>query len=174
MTNTERCEVLAQLCARVQECIAPYAGRVEYGNLRCRIDEWDCDSEGHVTNIALVYETPGGSTDQINVSFEHKTETFVVVDAQAGERRTDSVDDVLDCVAPRVHGIPQKRLDSLCEEIRRQIDGGSNTAGLFGALNRMMQSEFKGGGITHLELRDAMTYAVQYMKNGSRPNTSPT
>ena len=46
-------------------------------------------------------------------------------------------------------------------------------AGLFGHLNRIVQSEFKGGTITHIELRDAMTYAVQYMnekKNGKKPN----
>ena len=163
---SERCGILKELCARIQEYIGPYAGRVEYGNLRCRISDWDCGSGAPVTNIALVYETPGGSTDQINISFNHETGEFILVDAHEGEWSTRSVDAVLECIGPRVCGIPQKRFDHLCDEIRRQVDGGSNTAGLFGALNRMMQSEFKGGGITHLELRDAMTFAVKYMKNG--------
>jgi hypothetical protein len=155
---------LQDLCARIQHCIAPFAGRVEYGNLRIRISEWDCDEGEPVTNIALVYETPGGSTDQINVSYYHDAHDFGVIDEHQGELRTPSTDAVMEQIQPRISGIPQKRIVSLHEEIRRQIDGGTNTTGLVVHINRMMQGSLLGGTITHVELREAMTYAMQYMK----------
>jgi hypothetical protein len=164
MSMRESCQALQDLCARIQECIGPYAGRVEYGNLRYRISDWDCGAGDSITNIALVYETPGGSTDQINISYHHAEGRFALVDEDEGEVTTDSIDTVIQSIQPRISGIPTKRLETLFAEIRRQIDSGSNHAGLFGHLNRMIQSEFKGGTITHLELRDAMTYAVKYMK----------
>ena len=161
-------EHLEELCSRVQECIAPYAGKVEYGNLRSRISDWDSGDGEAVTNIALVYETPGGSTDQINISYYHRTRTFgLIVDAHEGELTTAQVEEVLNSIEPRICGIPSKRRETLYAEIRRQVDSGSNTQGLFGHLNHMMQSSLLGGKITHLELRDAMTYAVKYMKGNS-------
>ena len=156
---------LTALCSRVQECIAPYMGRVEYGNLRSRISQWDCGDGEPVTNVALVYETPGGSTDQINIAYYHESRHYALVDANEGEVTTDSLEAVVASVKPRISCIPEKRLETLFAEIRRHVDGGSNTpGGLFGHLNRIMQSEFKGGTITHLELRDAMTYAMKYVK----------
>lgn len=157
--------LLQALRGRIREAVTPYAGRVEYGNLRSHVSDFHCGTGEPVTNFALVYETPGGSTDQINVEFNHASELFGVIDAHEGEIRTDSIDEVMARVLPRIVGIPEKRLETLHSEIRRHIDDGGNHAGLFGHLNRILQSEFKGGGITHLELRDAMTFAVQYMKS---------
>jgi len=154
------------LCTKLREYISPYAGRVEYGNLRSQVSDFeDCSNGECVTNVALVYETPGGSTDQINISYHHSVRQFSVVDEQDGEVFTDCLEFVFQSIEPRISGIPSKRLETLYAEIRRLIDEGTNTAGLFGHLNRILQSEFKGGGITHLELRDAMTYAVQYMNS---------
>ena len=172
MVLTEIDESLQTACKRVQDYIHPYAGRVEYGNLRMKISEWDSREEGSVVNIALVYETPGGSTDQINITYSRTRHEFALVDERRGEFTTASVEVVLESIRPRVMGIPDKRHETLCGEIRRHVDGGSNTAGLFGHLNRMIQSEFKGGTITHIELRDAMTYAVTYMKGGRGAGTS--
>lgn len=170
MAAEEPGSVLKCLCSRIQDCVAPYAGRVEYGNLRSRITEWDRGDGQGVTNVALVYETPGGSTDQINISYDHATETFALVDEHIGEVTTGSVDDVVASIRPRITGIPLKRLETLFAEIRRQVDGGTNThVGLFGHLNRVMQSEFKGGKITHVEFKEAMTFAVNYLKNGKTP-----
>lgn len=156
---------LESLCGRIRESIAPFAGRVEYGNLRSHVSRFDCADQDPVTNVALVYETPGGSTDQINIEFNHSRQLFAVIDAYEGEITTDCIDAVMERVHPRIVGIPQKRLETLYDEIRRHIDGGASTAGLFGHLNRILQSEFKGGCITHIELRDAMTFAVHYMKS---------
>jgi hypothetical protein len=167
MALTEAGCPLEAVTRKIQELIRPYAGRVEYGNLRMKVSEYEC-SEGTVTNIALAYETPGGSTDQINITYTKAAGTFALIDAQHGEYITSCVEEVIESILPRIQGIPQKRLDTLYAEIGRHVDTGSNTAGLFGHLNRILQSEFKGGTITHIELRDAMTYAVQYMKgNGS-------
>jgi hypothetical protein len=157
-------ERLEALCVHIRDRIAHYAGRVEYGNLRSHISEFSCGDGDPVTNVALVYETPGGSTDQINIEFNHVTGHFAIIDAEEGEIRTESIEDVMERITPRIVGIPQKRLETLHDEIRRNIDDGANHAGLFGHLNRILQSEFKGGGITHIELRDAMTFAVHYMK----------
>ena len=165
MGMTEQGDALEALCRRIRECIHPYAGRVEYGNLRSHISRFDCSQRGSVTNIALVYETPGGSTDQINVEHHPSEGVFVLIDAHEGEIRVHSVEEVLALVAPRIAGIPEKRLDTLKAEIRRQVDAGSNHSGLVGHLNRMMQSGLIGGTLTHLEMRDAISYAVQYMKS---------
>jgi hypothetical protein len=155
---------LETLLSRLQELLSRYRGRVEYGNLRSHVSE--CDVHGcPITNVALVYETPGGSTDQINVEHHPEEGVFVLIDAQDGEVRISSVDEVLALMAPRIAGIPEKRLDTLKAEIRRQVDAGSNHSGLVGHLNRMMQSGLIGGTITHLEMRDAISYAVQYMKS---------
>jgi hypothetical protein len=161
---TQMSNCLQSLCGRIQECIAPFAGRVEYGNLRSKISEWDCGDGDPITNVALVYETPGGSTDQINITYYHESGTFALVDALEGELTTPSVEKVIETIHPRISGIPDKRRETLFAEIRRHVDSGSNTpGGVFGHLNRVLQSDFRGGTITHLELRDAMTYAVQYI-----------
>jgi hypothetical protein len=165
MAMTESCGPLQDLCSRILESIKPFAGRVEYGNLRSKVSAWDMGDGEPITNVALVYETPGGSTDQINISYYHASGEFALIDEHQGELTTASVEQVLETIQPRITGIPSKRLETLYAEIRRQVDSGSNTAGLFGHLNRMIQSEFKGGTITHLELRDAMTFAVKYMSN---------
>jgi len=165
MALTGQSPELESLCRKIAEVIGPLGGRVEYGNLRSQVTDYDCTRRGTITNIAIVYETPGGSTDQINIEFDHSSRTFALIDELEGEVTTECVDTVLARIHPRIAGIPRKRLETLYDEIRRQIDDGTNTAGLFGHLNRILQSEFKGGTITHIEFKDAMTFAVHYMKD---------
>lgn len=172
MTATQPDGDLQTLIGRIQECIAPYAGRVEYGNLRHTISSWDCGGGESTTNIALVYETPGGSTDQINISYYHSTRAFSLIDAHEGEFTTQSPEDVIEAILPRITGIPDKRREHLLGEIRRQIDSGSSHTGVVGHLNRMMNSGFKGGTMTIGEMRDAMTYAVRYMKDRNFPGSN--
>ena len=152
--------------AGLRELISPYAGKVEYGNLRAQSSDWDTGEGPRITNIAIVYETPGGSTDQINVSFDHGAACFSVLDDEGAEYETASPAEALACIRPRVLGIPEKRLGHLQDEIKRQMDSGTPPAGVVGHLNRLMNSELRGGTITHLEMRDAMTFAVQYAKHG--------
>jgi hypothetical protein len=153
--------------AGLRTLISPYAGKVEYGNLRSQTSDWDTGAGPRITNIAIVYETPGGSTDQINVSLDHGSAHFSVLDDQGAEFETASPDEALTCIAPRIRGIPEKRLLHLREEIKRQMDTGIPPAGVVGHLNRLMNSELRGGTITHIEMRDAMTFAVRYAKGGA-------
>jgi hypothetical protein len=164
MTTPTSCESVLKLCDCINELMQPFAGRVEYGNLRMRVCEWDTGTGDPTTNIALVYETPGGSTDQINVDYLHACGHFCIIHEHEGECRTQEIDFVLNCIQARISDIPRKRLETLCGEIQRQLESGSNTTGLVGHLNRMMNSDFKGGAITHHEMRDAMTFAVKCMK----------
>jgi hypothetical protein len=153
-----------QFETRLRELLLPFARRIEYGNLRSQPSEWQTAEGGKITNVAIVYETPGGSTDQINVSYDHLRGCFTLLDESLGEVETDSVDTVLDNVRPRIAGIPEKRREHLRSEVRREIDAGMSRMALVGHLNRLLTSEFRGGTITHLELRDAMTFAVSYSK----------
>jgi hypothetical protein len=164
---TESQAIYDSFMAGLRAMISPYAGKVEYGNLRSQSSDWDTGAGPRITNIAIVYETPGGSTDQINVSFDHSSARFSVLDDEGREFETGSPDEALTCIAPRIRGIPEKRLAHLRDEIRRQMDTGIAPAGVVGHLNRLMNSELRGGTITHLEMRDAMTFAVQYSKGAA-------
>ena len=157
--------VYDEFMAGLRELISPYAGKVEYGNLRSQASDWDMGEGPRITNVAIVYETPGGSTDQINVSFDHGAARFCVLDDEGTEFDTGAPPEVLSCIRPRILGIPAKRLGHLRDEIKRQMDSGIPPAGVVGHLNRLMNSELRGGTITHLEMRDAMTFAVQYARN---------
>jgi hypothetical protein len=149
----------------LREMLSPYAGKVEYGNLRSQASDWDTGDGLRITNIAIVYETPGGSTDQINVSLDHGRGCFSVLDDEGAEFETAVPEEVLACIRPRILGIPEKRVAHLRDEIKRQMDTGIPPAGVVGHLNRLMNSELRGGTITHLEMRDAMTFAVQYARS---------
>ncbi len=157
-------ELLTEFLDRLQQFLSPFARRVDYGNLRSRVDTWDDPSGKSITNVALVYETPGGSTDQINISYFHAERHFVLLADPEDEVTTTETERVIELISPRVEGIPQKRRETLYAEIRRLVDGGITRAGLLGHLNRIMQSEFKGGTITHIELKDAMTFAINHLK----------
>ena len=157
--------VYDRFMAGLRELISPYAGKVEYGNLRAQASDWDTGDGPRITNVAIVYETPGGSTDQINVSFDHGRGCFSVLDDEGAEFETAAPEAALGCIRPRILGIPEKRRAHLRDEIKRQMDTGIPPAGVVGHLNRLMNSELRGGTITHLEMRDAMTFAVQYAKN---------
>src|SRR5438105_2377989 len=135
---TESQAVYDSFMAGLRALISPYAGKVEYGNLRSQSSDWDTGAGPRITNIAIVYETPGGSTDQINVSFDHGTARFSVLDDAGAEYETTAPAEVLACIRPRVLGIPEKRLGHLRDEIKRQMDSGAHTAGVVGHLNRLM------------------------------------
>jgi hypothetical protein len=164
--------IFTEFCNRLREQIAPYRGHVEYGDLREQIDVWESADGTRTSNLALVYETPGGSTDQINVSFDHSASHFSLIsDDTLEEFVTATIDEVLEQIAPRIARIPEKRREHLRAEIRRKLDAGESRMALVGHLNRLLTSEFRGGRVTHLELRDAMTFAVQYAKD--RPTIHP-
>src|SRR6476469_7108335 len=116
--------VYDEFMAGLRVLIAPYAGKVEYGNLRSQASDWDTGEGPRITNVAIVYETPGGSTDQINVSFDHGCGLFSVLDDERAEYQTADPAEALACLRARVLVIPEKRLGHLRDEIKRQMDSG--------------------------------------------------
>lgn len=163
-TPAQSDEAFQSLCDRLQQEVGPFLGLVEYGNLRYQISVWENSGGSRITNLAVVYETPGGSTDQINISYDHAAGLFSVIDE--AEHTTPAIEEVLTRILPRILTIPEKRRDALRAEIRRQADTGIARAGLFGQITRLMQSDFKGGTITHKELQEAMRFAMEYTRNG--------
>ena len=84
----------------------PCRCRPEYGGLRMRVSEWDAGDGVPHLDIALVYDTPEGSTDQINIGYDREQQLFELVDAAEGEITTASIGEVLDAVRRRVREIP--------------------------------------------------------------------
>src|SRR5437764_10913279 len=82
--------------ARLRELMQPYARRIEYGNLRSQPSDWETPDGHKITNFAIVYETPGGSTDQINVAYDHTTGHFTLLDEALGELETESVETAIE------------------------------------------------------------------------------
>src|SRR5262245_46880774 len=130
MAQAEADGTFEAFCSRLRSETGPYLGRVEYGNLRQHLSVWESVDAGRSTNIALVYETPGGSTDQINVSYDHARRSFTVLEEH--EHFTTDVEEVLERILKRVLTIPEKRRETVRAEIRRQVDAGMGRAGVFG------------------------------------------
>src|SRR5687768_1784852 len=100
--------IFGEFCSRMRERIGPFRGQVEYGDLRERIDVWESADGTRTSNVALVYETPGGSTDQINISFDHAAAHFsLIADDTLEEFVTGAIDEVLDRIVPRIARIPE-------------------------------------------------------------------
>src|SRR5438132_9948524 len=93
--------VYDRFMAGLQELISPYAGKIEYGNLRSQASDWDTGDGPRITNVAIVYETPGGSTDQINVSLDQGRGCFCVVEDQGDDFETANHQRVLGCIRLR-------------------------------------------------------------------------
>lgn len=147
--------------------IEPYEGKVSYGNLRFDITEWEENDGTAIHNLAIVYETPGGSTDQINISFNSGSGIFALLaDENSSEQDFDSYDPVIPLVMKRVDIIPRKRFLMLRDEIDRWMDQGLTMSQIVANMNKILQSEFKGGSITHTELKEAMKY-VMLQRGGS-------
>ncbi len=147
--------------ATLKERIEPYEGKVSYGNLRFDITNWENDNGTQLHNLAIVYETPGGSTDQINVTFDSTDGSFkLLADENSEEQHFTTAEEVIPLIMKRVEAIPRKRFVVLKEEIERWINDGLTMAQIVANINKILQSEFKGGTITHTELKEAMKYVM--------------
>src|ERR1051325_4357121 len=109
MGGCPQSDELEELWSRISGSVAPFFGRIDYGNLRSRISRWDCDDGDPVSNRALVYETPGGSTAPITSPSHPASGFFGVIDATEGELLLDTVDEVVERILPRIHSIPSRR-----------------------------------------------------------------
>src|SRR5438132_1763038 len=60
--------VYDRFMAGLQELISPYAGKVEYGNLRSQASDWDTGDGTRITNVAIILENTWGENDKTNDS----------------------------------------------------------------------------------------------------------
>lgn len=145
---------------RLMTLLSPYRGKVGYGNLRYEEKEWEGEN-GKFVSFALVYETPGGSTNQITVTY-NEGKGFAVLDGDMPEERyLSSPEEVLKTIEEMIRQIPQRRSERLKATVERWVASGKSLHELLQEINKLVRSEFKGGSITHQELKMAIQYCIQ-------------
>ncbi|MCS7224643.1 MAG: hypothetical protein NZ959_08835 [Armatimonadetes bacterium] len=154
---------MGELADQVQRSLvvtlSPYVGKVIYGNLRFDVSTWDEQGHRHA-NIAIVYETPGSSTNQINVTVDETTKEMIFVDGER-EVRTRNLEDVLQFVEKAVKDIPNRRMARLRANVDYWMTQGKTKAEVLAELNRMLRADLLGGTITHTELKASIQYCLQ-------------
>ncbi|NCO32367.1 MAG: hypothetical protein AUJ92_15720 [Armatimonadetes bacterium CG2_30_59_28] len=144
--------------------MAPMEGKVAFGNLRKQVSEWE-DDKGKSTNIAIIYETPGGSTNQINIAFHHFPPAYHLLNDVTGrEEAIPKSDSVLNRIRDYVATIPERRCLRLRGDIDAWCQAGKSQAEVFASLNKLLSCDFKGACITTEELQEATRYAIEALR----------
>ncbi|MBC7287103.1 MAG: hypothetical protein H5T86_03475 [Armatimonadetes bacterium] len=139
----------------------PQERRIGYGNARHEYSDWG-SGDDRVTNIAIVYEVPGGSTCQLNISYHHKDSTFSYLDESTGDKVvTSSVEDIQRLIEAELQNIPHRRRESLLRQVDRWLAEGMTRSDVFAQLNSLLQAEFLGGRINNKELQAAVQHVVR-------------
>ncbi len=144
----------------IRSCRQPTEKRIRYGNLRSEISRGA--GNGEVANAAVVYETPGGSTTQINITYDESEGTFSYLSDDLDE--TVVCGDPLEVVAMvRRHAqrIPEKRMHALFDAIDIWMSEGKSRREMFSEMNKLLQNEFLGGRITTEELKAGIQHIVR-------------
>jgi hypothetical protein len=147
----------------IARCCDNAERRIGHGNLRHEYSRWSHDDETDATNIAVIYETPGGSTTQINVVFEPESACFSCL-SESLEEKVESRDPsvVLRMVLDHISSIPDKREHQLQRQIDHWVGRGMSRSELFAQLNKLLQEEFLGGRLTTGELKQGIKYAISH------------
>ncbi len=136
------------------------AGRdraIAYGNVRYQ--KWE--NTGRI-NIGIIYETPGGSTNQINIEFHGAEGRFAMPQCEGdGQFESTDLDAVLATVRQHVDQIPEKRMEKLRDYVDSWVEEGRTRPAIFEKLNGFLYQELKGGRITHDELNRGCRYVVR-------------
>ncbi len=148
-------EVQKQLIAT----LAPYMGKVSFGNLRFQTSEW-AEGDKKYVNIAIVYETPGSSTNQLNITVDEAEGILTFVDGEV-ERRTNNVNEAIQFVEGTIRDIPERRLERLRETVRKWAGQGRSRAEVLAELNKLLRADLIGGTITHHELKETIQYCLR-------------
>ncbi len=156
---------LEEFKERLDSIVAAYQRseerRIGYGNLRHEYSEYSKDGKTTV-NIAVIYETPGGSTTQLNISFDKRAATYSYLDRDLETHITsDDPDQVIATIEEAVEEIPAKRSRQLFNQIDSWMDMGKGRHEIFGELNKLLQTEFLGGRINTNELKEGIQHVVQ-------------
>jgi hypothetical protein len=149
---------------RVEEALAPFVSRVPYGNLRVAFSDWDVNGDPAL-NLAMVYEVPGGSTNQINVTLSYGSGVFSYLSPDDGsEHTTGDIETVVAMLERVARGVPEERRRRLREDVERWFGEGRTHREMFLEINKLLQMDFKGGSITHHELKDGINYILELGK----------
>ncbi|MHB9134679.1 MAG: hypothetical protein ACYDBB_26705 [Armatimonadota bacterium] len=145
--------------ATIHEALAGYWHELPFGNLRAETSRWN---QAGTQNLAVVYEVPGGSTNQINITYQEATQTFTFLALDTHEEcSTASLDDVLRMLLEAVERIPAIRQQRLAEDIDRWAAQGLVSKELFDKINHLLQIEdLRGGTITMPEMKAAIAYIM--------------
>ena len=149
----------------VNSCTELEEWRIGYGNLRCECSDWTRE-EQTVTNIAVIYETPGGSTCQVNIEYDHQSAEFSFLgDELEITVVTNESQRVLAMVDRHVQAIPRRRLQQLHNQIDSWVAEGKTRSQLFGEFNKLLQTEFLGGRISTSELKEGIQYTLNHFSS---------
>jgi len=146
----------------------PTERRIRFGNIRSEISE-SSEGNGKVHNAAVVYETPGGSTTQINVTYDESTRTFSYLSEDLEDTVTcDDPGEVMCMIRDHADEIPGKRLDALYNQIDAWMAEGKTRREMFSEMNKLLQTEFLGGRIANEELKAGIQHIVR--QHSRRPS----
>jgi len=148
----------------IQSRTNPAEKRIRFGNLRSEISR----DNGDVTNAAIVYETPGGSTTQINIVYDSEEKTFSYLSDDLDSTVTSSdPHEVVQMVKRHADSIPAKRMDALKKTIDIWLEEGKSRSEMFSEMNKLLQNEFLGGQLTSDELKAGIQHIVKEFSRGS-------
>lgn len=152
----------------IRSCQQPEERRIGFGNIRHEYCEW-CRSGVNDTNVAVIYETPGGSTTQLNVCFDHLTGEFTYLDEDLESQiTTTDPDQVLRYIESHMREIPGKRLVQIEKTIDSWVSEGKVRSEIFAELNKLLQTEFLGGRVNNNELKHGIQHLVrEYAHTGT-------
>jgi len=153
---------------RVTELLAAYAHKVSHGNLRSHCFHWQGEGQA-ITNLAVVYELPGGSSSQLNQSFHHREQVIHFLNGQGEECLTSDPAQAAAWLAEAVHHIPTRRAQSLREQIERWFGEGKSCPEIFREINQFLQTDFRGGTLTHAELKAGIRYVLEVARRPPPP-----
>ena len=162
--NVKAEEILQTFLDQLDELMSPVEGKIAFGNLRKQVSEWE-DEKGRSANIAILYETPGGSTNQINIAFHFYPPAFYLVNEITGEEEgIASASEALERVREYIQAIPAKRRLRLQTEIDSWCKAGKTQSEIFASLNKLLYCNFRGACITTEELQEATRYAISSLR----------
>ena len=152
----------------VREVLRPHLHQIPYGNLRAEYTSW-MEEDGLISNLAVVYEVPGGSTNQINITFHEATALYAFIDLEThAERETTELDEVLAYVRDAVDRIPTIRRTRLQEDIDRWAEQGLSQKDLFQKMTKLLQIEdLRGGTITMQEMKAGIAHILEHYRTTS-------
>jgi len=169
LANDEAFAAFKQRLDRIiTACQQPEERRIGFGNIRHEYCDW-CREGVNDTNIAVIYETPGGSTTQINVTFNHLTGEFTYLDEDLESQiTTTSAETVLQYIEDHMRQIPGKRLVQIEKTIDSWVSQGKGRSEIFAELNKLLQTEFLGGRVNNNELKHGIQHLVrEYARAGA-------